>query len=137
MSRILGQWSNPVCIWFKEEPSQFSMGQTAQSLTCYIMEKPRTGLDECPRILHSCFRVRNSAHVINPAFHDDLRILRVQLDVEDDPAENVRDGELGEVVVPLARRDVPVDEQLPFVWELGVHLYGLRQLGVIAEIIWN
>ena len=46
--------------WFKEEPSQFSMGQTAQSLTCFIMEKPRTGLDECPRILLSCFRARHS-----------------------------------------------------------------------------
>ena len=36
------------------------MGQTAQSLTCSIMEKPHTGLDECPRILLSCFRARNS-----------------------------------------------------------------------------
>ena len=26
------------------------------------MEKPHTGLDECPRILLSCFRARNSAH---------------------------------------------------------------------------
>ena len=48
------------CIWFKEEPSQFSMGQTAQSLTCFIIEKPNTGLDECPRILLSCFRARSS-----------------------------------------------------------------------------
>ena len=32
------------CIWFKEEPSQFSMGQTAQSLTSSIMEKPHTGM---------------------------------------------------------------------------------------------
>ena len=35
------------CMWFVEEPSQFSVGQTAQSLTCSIMEKPHTGLDEC------------------------------------------------------------------------------------------
>ena len=49
------------CDWFKEESSQFSMGQTAQSLTCSIMEKPHTGLDECPRILLSCFRARNSS----------------------------------------------------------------------------
>ena len=28
------------CMWFLEEPSQFSVGQTAQSLTCSIMEKP-------------------------------------------------------------------------------------------------
>ena len=48
------------CIWFKEEPSQFSLGQTAHSLTYFIMEKPHTGLDECPRILLSCFRARNS-----------------------------------------------------------------------------
>ena len=49
------------CIWFKEEPSQFFMGQTAQSLICSIMEKPRAGLDECSRILLACFRARNSA----------------------------------------------------------------------------
>ena len=36
------------------------MGQTAQSLTCSIMEKPHTGLDECPIILLSCFGARNS-----------------------------------------------------------------------------
>ena len=58
-SRILGQWSNP-CMWFKGESSQFSMGQTAQSLTCSIMEKPHTGLDECPKILLLCFRARTS-----------------------------------------------------------------------------
>ena len=50
----------PLCIWFKEEPSQFSMGQTAQSLTCFIMENHDTGLDKCLRILLSCFRARNS-----------------------------------------------------------------------------
>ena len=31
------------CILFKEEPSQFFMGQIAQSLTCSIMEKPLQG----------------------------------------------------------------------------------------------
>ena len=31
------------CIEFKEDPSQFSIGKTAQSLPCSIMEKPRTG----------------------------------------------------------------------------------------------
>ena len=49
-------------MWFKEEPSQFSMVQTAQSLTSSITEKPYTGLDDCPRILLSCFRARNSAY---------------------------------------------------------------------------
>ena len=39
------------------------MGHTAQSLTCSIREKPHTGLDECPRILLSCFRARNSGPV--------------------------------------------------------------------------
>ena len=48
------------CIWLKEEPGQFSMGKIAQSITCSIMEKPHTGLDECPRILLACFRARNS-----------------------------------------------------------------------------
>ena len=32
------------CIWFKEELSQFSVGQTAQILTCSIMDKPHTGV---------------------------------------------------------------------------------------------
>ena len=69
------------CMWFMEKPSQFSVGQTSQSLTCSIMEKPHTGLDSAagmlkkidvcfppsrtknshifparPRILPSCFR---------------------------------------------------------------------------------
>ena len=53
-------------MWFKEEPSQFSMGQTAQRLTCSIMEKPHTGLEECLRILLSCFRARNSGRQLLP-----------------------------------------------------------------------
>ena len=36
------------------------MGQTAQSQTSSIMEKPDTGLDECKRILLLCFRARSS-----------------------------------------------------------------------------
>ena len=49
-------------MWLKEEPNQFSMGQTAQtaqSLTCFIMEKPHTGLGNCRRILLPCLKVRN------------------------------------------------------------------------------
>ena len=49
-----------LCIWFKEEPSQLFMGQTAHSLTCSTMKKPHTGLDECPRILLSCYTAGNS-----------------------------------------------------------------------------
>ena len=49
------------CNWFKDEPSQFSMGQTESIVTCSIMEKPHTGLHECLRILLSCFRARNSS----------------------------------------------------------------------------
>ena len=37
------------------------MGQTAQSLTCSIMEKPHTGLDDCLNMLLSCLRKRISA----------------------------------------------------------------------------
>ena len=43
-----------------EEPSQFSVGQTAQSLTCSVLEKPHRGLDACLIILLSCFRDRTS-----------------------------------------------------------------------------
>ena len=57
-SCILRQSSNPV--WFMEEPSQFSVDQTAQSLTCFITERPHTGLFDCLRILLSCFRKRMS-----------------------------------------------------------------------------
>ena len=48
-------------MWFTEEPSNLSMGQTAQSPTCSIMEKPHIGLDDCPRILLSCVIARKSA----------------------------------------------------------------------------
>ena len=40
---ILRHWSNPAC-----ELSQFFMGQTAQSLTCSIMEKPHNGMANDP-----------------------------------------------------------------------------------------
>ena len=43
-SSIFRQSSYHVCMWFMKEASQFSMGQTAQILTCSIMEKPHTGL---------------------------------------------------------------------------------------------
>ena len=47
-------------MWFMEEPSQFSEGQTAQSLTCSIMDKQHTGLDDCQRKLLPCFSERMS-----------------------------------------------------------------------------
>ena len=56
-SSILGQWSNTVS---GSRKSQFSMGQTGLSLTCSIMEKPHTGLDDCLKMLLSCFRKRMS-----------------------------------------------------------------------------
>ena len=64
--------SDKHCIRFKEEQSQFSIGQTAQSPTCSIMEKPNTGLDDCPRILLSFFRARNSVprHLLTAAEGD-------------------------------------------------------------------
>ena len=40
-------------MWFSEEACQFSGGQTAQSLTCCIMEKPHTDLNDCLKILLS------------------------------------------------------------------------------------
>ena len=47
-------------MWFMEEPSQFPVGETAQSLDCSIMEKPHSGLDDCLRVLQACFRKRMS-----------------------------------------------------------------------------
>ena len=57
-SRILGQCSNLVSGSRMSQAS--SPWAKQQSLTCSIMEKPHTGLDECPRILLSCFRAWNS-----------------------------------------------------------------------------
>ena len=49
-------------MWLIEEPSQFSVGQTTQSITCSILEIPHTGLDYClDMLLLSCFRKRMSA----------------------------------------------------------------------------
>ena len=45
-------------MWFVEEPSQFPVGQTEHSLTCSLMEKPHTGLDDCLKMLLPCFRSR-------------------------------------------------------------------------------
>ena len=56
-SRILRQDSNPVC---GSRKSQANSGQTAQRLACSIIEKPHTGLDDCQRILLSCFIIRMS-----------------------------------------------------------------------------
>ena len=47
-------------MWFMEDPSHFSVGQTATSLNGFIVEKPHTGLDACLNILLSCFRKRMS-----------------------------------------------------------------------------
>ena len=48
------------CMWFMEEPSQFSVDLTPQSLTCSIMKGPHTGLDDCLMVLLMCFRKRMS-----------------------------------------------------------------------------
>ena len=55
-----------------EEPSQFSVGQAAQSLICSIMEKPQSGLDDCLRVLQACFRKRMSDQ-------EPVRLRRVRL----------------------------------------------------------
>ena len=63
-SRILGQWSNPVS---GSRKSQASSPWDKQCLTCSIMEKSHTGLDECPWILLFYLRARNSvADVVMP-----------------------------------------------------------------------
>ena len=50
------------CMLFIAEPSPFSVCQITQSLTCSIMEKPHTGLDDCPRMLLPCFKNKMSVH---------------------------------------------------------------------------
>ena len=67
-------------MWFLEDPSQFSVGQTVQNRTCSIMEKPHTGLDDCLRVLLSCFRARNSAAFLGLARHV-FRILGVAAEI--------------------------------------------------------
>ena len=69
---------------FIEEPSWFSVGQTAESLTSSIMDKPHTGLDDSLRILLSCFREKMSdnkpLHGVgqkdNNTFWENLSLLR-------------------------------------------------------------
>ena len=46
-----------------EEPCQFSVGRTAHSLTCSILENPHTWLDDCLRMLQACFSKRMSEGV--------------------------------------------------------------------------
>ena len=63
---------------FMVEPSQFSVVQPAQSLTCYIVEKLHTGLDDSLRMLMllSCFRKRMSGQrpsIIQRKVSDDPR----------------------------------------------------------------
>ena len=55
-SRILGQWSNPVCGSRKRQASSPWAKQN-----CSIMEKPHTGLDYCLNMLLTCFRKMMSA----------------------------------------------------------------------------
>ena len=59
-SRIHGQWSDPVSGSMKSQASS-PWAKQHRDLTYYIMEKPHTGLDECPTILLLCFRARISA----------------------------------------------------------------------------
>ena len=49
------------------------MGQTAQSLTCSIMEKPHTRLDDCLNMLKSCFRKRISVLQAMAAMSEESR----------------------------------------------------------------
>ena len=48
------------CMWFMKEPSQFSVGKTAQRKTYPITEKPHSGLDDCLNMLLACLRQRMS-----------------------------------------------------------------------------
>ena len=54
------------CMWFTEEPSNFSMSQRAQNLTCSLMKKPHAWLEDCLNMLLSCFRKRRSGAVHSP-----------------------------------------------------------------------
>ena len=47
-----------------EEPSQFSVRQTAKILTCSIMDKPHTGLDDCLNMILACLRAKMSDLII-------------------------------------------------------------------------
>ena len=66
---LLQGWKSVwICYWHMHDDIQtviqpckwFSVGQTATSLTCSIMETPHTGLDDCLRMLQACFRKRMS-----------------------------------------------------------------------------
>ena len=57
-SRILGQLSNPVCGSWKSQEASYPC--STEPITCSIMEMRHTGLDDCLRILLSCFKARIS-----------------------------------------------------------------------------
>ena len=66
------------CMRFLEEPCQSSVSQTAESLTCSIMEKPLTGLEDSLNMLLSCFRKRMSAAKLQSllCFHHASQVCR-------------------------------------------------------------
>ena len=97
------------CIWFKEGPSQFSMGQIAQSLTCSIMEKPHTELDDCLRMLQACCRKRMSV----PELDGLVEPVQSAVPKVEDGLVVAEDGGLGEEV---SGEDVSRED---FVWQLG------------------
>ena len=61
-----------------ERAKQVLLAQPAQSITCSIMEKPRTGLDECLRMLQACLRKRMSAADVSPSASAFLYFLPVE-----------------------------------------------------------
>ena len=59
-SRILGQWSNPVCDFSMMEPVQLCDVWPTENWLGSSLNQTDTGLDHCPRILLSCFEARTS-----------------------------------------------------------------------------
>ena len=72
------------------------MGQTAQSLTCSIVEKPHTGLDHRPRIPLPRFRARTSDdhHSLLPYFLRSVVQIQIPLTTTKDSLRlRVTDGD--------------------------------------------
>ena len=70
------------CMWFIEEPSQFSAGQTAQTITYSIKEKPHMGLYDCLRMLQACFRQRKSGIVLHNVSCISLHFTNVRVSLQ-------------------------------------------------------
>ena len=103
------------------------MGQTAQSLTCFITEKPHIGLGDCLNMLLSCFRKRMSGLAADVRFRSFTLNAKI--------AEDGDDATTSETDVVVVVGSVVVKSCSPKK-EKGEHLHGFwppRKASVVMQ----